>query len=102
MAGFFDKVGAAAKSAATMTGELAKDAVEKGQDMVEITKINSNIKDEEKQIEEAQKSIGEIIFKRFTNNDEIDEQLREICDGINARIATIDGLKAEIERIKSE
>ena len=102
MAGFFDKVAGAAKSAAAATGEMAKNAAEKGQDMVEITKINNRIKEEEGEIAEAQKTIGQIMLARFSNGGEIDDQIREICEGINKRVSVIDGLKDEIDRIKND
>lgn len=65
MAGFFDKAMDVAKSAATVTGDVAKKAAERTQDTIEISKINGKIKDEKEKIQKLQSEIGAYFLEKY-------------------------------------
>ncbi|MGI6224927.1 MAG: hypothetical protein ACOYJ1_01600 [Peptococcales bacterium] len=89
---FFKDIGKKIGSAAGATATKAKD-------LAEITKLNSKISDQEKQIEKLYKEIGEKIFELDKANPE--SPVNELCAKVISAQQTITELKLKIEEIKN-
>lgn len=89
---FFNDLGKKIGSAAGATAAKAKD-------LAETTKLNSQISDQEKQIEKFYTEIGREIFPLHKENPE--SPVNEQCTKITAALLTIAELKQKIEEIKN-
>ena len=81
-------------------GELAKNVSDKTDNMLEISKLNGEIRNSQDDIEELKLKLGNYIWLKFKNGIIMDEQTTSICrsiqaaqDNINAKQAAINALK---------
>lgn len=93
MAGFFDKAKDVAKNAAVVTGEAAKKAAEKTQDTIEISKLNTKIREEKDNIEKLKAEIGTYFLGKFDSGELTDAFVATKAQSIE----TINGVIAELE-----
>lgn len=84
---FFDELG----------GTLSKTAqslTEKVGSVYETSKLKSKISGEARMAEKLMADIGRIIYARFAEGGEVDEDLRDLCEEIRGHEEVIDELKA--------
>ncbi len=81
-------------------GSAAGTAAEKAKKMADISKLNSTISSEEKQISQAYVDIGKQIFELEKDNPE--SPAAELCQKILAAQQAIEELKQRIEDLKSD
>ena len=79
-------------------GSAAGATKAKAKDLAETTKLNSQISDQEKQIQKLYSEIGEKIFELDKENPE--SPVRDLCDKVLAAQQTIVELKEKIDAIK--
>lgn len=95
MQDFMSKLG---KSAANVAGKAGIKAGE----MVEIGKVKGKIASLKSDVTSAKKSLGDICYEMFKDDDEAEKNVKGICDKITALKAEIETLEAEIENIREE
>lgn len=81
----FDKVNEIAKSAVSKTGEVLED-----------TRLKTQILNDEKSIRELQAKIGAFYYKKFAAGEAVAEEITEYCTAISVHLANIDEKKAAI------
>ena len=81
-------------------GELAKNVSDKTDNMLEISKLNSEIRNSQDDIEELKLKLGNYMWLKFKSGVIMDDQATSICrsiqsaqDNINAKQAAINSLK---------
>ena len=79
---------------------LAKEAANKTNEMVEVTKLKGKIKEQQELIERAKIQIGEHYFEKYLTSGEAEDSIRTILTGIQAAQAEIETLEAAIETAK--
>lgn len=89
MSNFMDRVGGMAKKAADKTG-----------DMVEIGKLNAKILSQQQSISSVKEKIGELIFERYQQGEQLPDDVGELCKQIEDIQNNIASLKKEIQEIK--
>lgn len=89
---FFDDI----SKKITQTGQ---DAVKKAKDMAESAQISSQIRDEEKAVNEYYRQIGEQYFKIFKS--EPQPEFTDLCDAITDCITRISSLKMELQKARN-
>lgn len=88
---FFDKL-----------NEMAKNVGDKTGDMLEVSKLNSQISDAEKRILVQKKAIGEYCWTQYIANIQLDPEVARMCASIKEDEALIATTQAEIRSIKAE
>ncbi|MGE4283394.1 MAG: hypothetical protein AB7G87_06680 [Clostridia bacterium] len=88
---FFNDLGKKLGTAAEATASKAKE-------IAEVTKLNSQISSEEKQIEKIYTEIGKLIFEQDKENEQ--SPAAELCAKILAAQKNIEQLKQKIEEAK--
>jgi rubrerythrin len=81
-------------------GNVAGSAADKAKDLAEITKLNSAISSEEKQIQQNYLEIGKLIFVHDKDNP--NSPAAELCREILASQQKIEELKQKITEIKED
>src|SRR5690554_3115302 len=89
---FINNIGKKIGSAAGATKAKAKD-------LAETTKLNSQINDQEKEIDKLYSEIGKKVFELDKENSE--SSVRDLCDKILAAQQTVGELKQKVEAIKN-
>lgn len=84
-----DKVNAIAKTAASKTGEMLED-----------TKLRTQILNDEKSIRELELKIGAHYYKKFAAGEAIDDEISELFTAISVHLANIEEKKASIGNTK--
>lgn len=82
--------------------EGVQDASEKASDLIEVTKLNSEISKEKGAIDDAKKQIGDKIFAMFKAGETLPPTLTDELTRIESHLGTIAGLEAKIKEIKGE
>lgn len=82
--------------------ETAEVVGKKTEDLVEIQKLRNKVRNAEKNVEMDYRKLGEIIFRRFSDGEVMDEELAEICDGILELRKQIQGYKEELAGRKGQ
>ena len=90
---FFDKIG-------KKIGDATESAVDKAKDLAEVTKLNSAVSSEEKQIKQYYLEIGKIFFELDKENP--DSPAAELCSKILVSQQRIEELKQRIQDIKKD
>lgn len=90
----FDKIGSMAKNVTEKVSEKATDAIE-------LTKLNTRVSDENKRIAQSHGQLGEIIFQKYLNGEELSEEVIKICDSIKESKSKIAELQEEIKKVKT-
>jgi len=81
---------------------MAKNVTEKATDAIEITKLNTKIGEENKNIIENQRKIGEIIWSKFEIGEGIPPEVTALCETIRLSKGSIDAIVQEIQKLKDE
>lgn len=81
-------------------GETAQAAAKKSSELVEVTKLNSNISAEEEKIQRLYSQMGKAAYQKFTETGNTDDYLREACEQIAAHEQNIKALKEKIAEVK--
>jgi ribosomal protein L40E len=92
-----DKLSKIAKS----VGDEAANAAKKSGELIEITKLNHAISNEEDKINAILPKMGNISYQKFKNGENIDPDLLNYCNKIEEIKSTITGLKQKILEIKN-
>lgn len=82
-------------------GNLAKNAADKTNDMMEISKLNSKIGECRKNIAARKSELGEHYWKKYESGEVLDAEAMELCAAIKAENQAIEELSHEIQRIKA-
>lgn len=80
--------------------DTAKAAAKKSSELVEVTKLNMAIGSEEDKIEKLYGEIGKLIFERYGAEEEVDEDLKELCEKIGSHMSAIGDMKEKILELK--
>ena len=104
MKDFFDNLGKVitekAEVVSKKAGEVVEVVADKTEQTIEVTKIKSQINVMERNNERDFKDIGKMIYEKFKNGEEVDDQYMELCEAIAAREENIQKSKEEIAKIK--
>lgn len=92
------KMGEAAKT----VGDAAKTATKKTEDLLEISKLNKSISTAQDKITSICTGLGKIVYEKFRNGEEVDEQLADGCRQIVELENEIASIKEKIEDIKKK
>jgi ribosomal protein L40E len=92
-----DKLSKIAKSVSDEAVNVAK----KSGELIEITKLNNAISTEEDKINAVLPKMGNIIYQRFKNGENIDPELLTYCNKIEDIKANIAALKQKILEVKN-
>ena len=81
----FDKMNELAKNAASKTGEVLED-----------TRLKTQILNDEKSIRELQAKIGAFYYKKFAAGEAVEDEVSEFCTAISVHLANIEQKKAAL------
>ena len=99
--GLFDNFGEKIQGVAKKSGEIAQTAAKKSGELIEVTKLNLKIKENESDIRKQLVEIGKVVLSKYENStEEVPEEFKEFIDMINVKNEVIEELKAKIEEIK--
>ena len=87
----FEKLNAFAKTAADKTNELVED-----------TRLKTQILNDEKSIRELERKIGAYYYKKFAAGESVDEAVSEYCTAISVHNANIEDKKAALAKDAKE
>ena len=82
-------------------GEAAQAAAKKSSELVEVTKINMNISQEEDKIQKLYTQMGKRIYEGFQASGATDPAFAEDCAAIQAHEETVKSLKQKILEVKN-
>lgn len=91
---FFNKLG-------KKIGEATQTATKKSSELMEITKLNSEIKSEKNKINEYYLEIGQKVYETYSEGDKIFEGFEEVFNKINNSKAKIQELNKRILEVKN-
>lgn len=80
--------------------ELAKSAVSKTGEVLEDTRLKTQILNDEKSIRELQAKIGAFYYKKFAAGEIVEDEVMELCTAISVHLANIEEKKAAINANK--
>jgi rRNA maturation endonuclease Nob1 len=81
-------------------GEAAQAAAKKSNEIVETTKLNSNINSEEDKIQKLYVQLGKAVYERFTQSGAAEDYALEACQAIVEHQKNITALREKIAEIK--
>ena len=110
---FFERLSAMAKAASSKASVLARDAADKASELaktaadkastaIEVSKLNSQIRNENDRIAMAKSQMGHLIWERFSAGEALDAELQSQCQKIVVALCNIDALNDQIEALKAE
>jgi rRNA maturation endonuclease Nob1 len=82
-------------------GNLAQSAAQKSGEVVEITKLNMNIKTEKEGIESLYQQLGEYCFRKYASGETDDQKVTELCEQVKIHLENIDFFEEKINEIKN-
>jgi len=80
---------------------IAKNAVQKSSEVMEITKFNVNINTEEEALNDLFVKLGKYCFNKYTNGETADNSVAEICNEIKIHQENINYFKEKIRELKN-
>jgi ribosomal protein L40E len=80
---------------------LAKNAVQKSSEVMEITKLNLNINTEEEALNDLFDKLGKYCFEKYTKGDISDSTVTEICEDIKIHQENIGYFREKINEVKN-
>lgn len=83
-------------------GDMAKNAADKGGDVIEISRLNAKISTEQTNIVTVKQKIGDFYYERFGTDIEYPAEVTELCQQIKLCEDTIAALQEEIGVLKGE
>ncbi|MCR3923157.1 MAG: zinc ribbon domain-containing protein [Firmicutes bacterium] len=81
---------------------MAKNAADKTTDMLETTKINAKINEEQKNIATVKQEIGDYYWQQFVAGLPLEAEPAELCRKIATATAAIEQYQSDIKTIKQE
>lgn len=87
---FFNRLGSLARSVSDKTG-----------DMLEISKLNAQIRSNQDDIEELKLQLGDYIWAKFDSGVIMDEKATEICSAIRKSVLDTAACQQEIDSIRA-
>lgn len=90
--GFFDDIG-------KKISETSQGAVQKAKEIADVTKLNSQVSDEQNAIRNAYSQIGEKYYATYAESPL--PEFVQLCEGIAASVEKINELNKEIARVKN-
>ena len=104
MANFFEdfkgNLESLGKTIADKTEDIVDVVARKTEDTVEVQKLKSQIRTLKRNNERDFEDMGKILYERYKEGDEIDEEFVELCEAIEGREKSIEGYEKQVERIK--
>lgn len=100
--GFMENLQSNLQSVAKKSEELAQTAAKKSGEILEITKLNKKIREEERSIELRYMEIGKIMFEKYSTLTEIPEEISDYIRTIQIKNEVIANLNAKIEEIRAQ
>lgn len=82
-------------------GELAKNVSTKTGDMLEISKLNAQIRTREDDIDELKQQLGEYMWTKYDSGVIMDTKATNICAQIRAALCEIESNRAAIQTIRA-
>lgn len=92
-----DKFNKIAQTVSNSASTIAK----KSNELIEISKLNISIQTETDKINTIKIELGNKVFEKYTNNENIDLDLIDKCTQINELISNIEVLKQKIVELKN-
>lgn len=83
-------------------GEMAKNVGDKTGDMIEVSKLNSQVSEADKRILEKKREIGEFCWGQYIANIQLDPEVAKLCAAIKEDEALIARMQADIRSIKAD
>lgn len=80
--------------------KTANKAIKVSNEVVEITKLNFAISDVNSSIDKKLKEIGDMVYKSYTKNESISDEISEKCSEIDKAYEELESLKAKIRTLK--
>lgn len=81
-------------------GEAAQAAAKKSNEIVETTKLNSNINSEEDKIQKLYLQLGKAVYGKFTQTGAAEDYAQEACQEIVTHQENIKALREKIAEVK--
>lgn len=81
-------------------GEAAQAAAKKSNEIVETTKLNSNINSEEDKIQKLYVQLGKAVYEKFTQTGAAEDYAQEACQEIITHQENIKTLREKIAELK--
>lgn len=78
-----------------------KAAIKVSGDLVQVTKLNLEVKSEENKIEAIMLDLGNAVYEKYKAGNSVDELLNEKCDEITKCMNSIEELKAKIAELRN-
>lgn len=91
---FLDSFGRKAK-------EAAQEVAKRSGELVEVTKLNINISNEEEKIRKLYLKMGKKIYETYKDQQPVDNEFEETCKEIDAIFENIENMKQKILEIKN-
>ncbi|WP_028829814.1 zinc-ribbon domain-containing protein [Proteocatella sphenisci] len=82
--------------------KMARNVTEKATEAMEVTRLNTKVGEENRNILEYQKKIGEIIWNKFEAGEVLSPELAEVCENIKNSKGVIAGIMNDIQKLKDE
>ncbi len=82
--------------------DIAKTAVDKTNELVEDTRLKTQILHDEKSIRELETKIGAYYYEKFAAGEAVDEAVSEYCTAISVHKANIEEKKAALAKEAKE
>ena len=101
MKSFFDELGNKFQDVAKKSSDVAQAAARKSGDMLEITKLSLQLKDNEKQIEEKYKEIGRLVYEGIPDIESLPDEIKLMISDIHAIKESNMKLSDMIESLKN-
>ena len=95
-------IGGTLQNVAKKSGELAHSAVKKSGELVEITKLNIKIKENETNIKKNFEEIGQLVFEQYKTSGIIPLEFKDHIYNIENKQSEIIEIRNNIEKIKKE
>lgn len=80
--------------------KTAKELSGRAEVIYERQKLRNKVSAEEKIINKALADIGKIIYKRYTSGEELDEDLKILCEQMDQHMVQVEKLKAAMADVK--
>jgi hypothetical protein len=81
--------------------KAAQDAKDKTTEIIEVSKVNRQIGQQEDKIKETYVLMGKQVFSEFMNGDELNPDLKKMCEDIVSAKENVEELKKQILVIKN-
>ncbi|MBQ9988994.1 MAG: hypothetical protein IJP30_04580 [Clostridia bacterium] len=97
-----DKLGKIAKSTGEAVSDFARTASDRTSDAIEIGRLNGQIRDQKKEIEDVIVQLGKLVWEQYQSGAPMDADMKALCQKIEAAQKEIASIKEQIQKIKDE